>query len=212
MKTRELIEMLQKEDPSGEMECTIGNAPVSNVYRNPGYWDGCLQKFEKDEKGRISAGMFCSGETKVCLRSLSIWDMVASYTDMPVKYDGEYAEKHYKESIEKWRAQMKDMHIDLEKGDFVRYMKKRLVEHEELDFEGTGDDVDDIGMAAAEFYDNNMSPNDPMPEDLLKMREKRDGHEIIPSWHERRCLQWDREINAVSENGKLVLRKETKPE
>jgi hypothetical protein len=43
MKTRELIEHLQREDPSGELEVVAGNTPIWFVEQQPAFYDGDLQ-------------------------------------------------------------------------------------------------------------------------------------------------------------------------
>lgn len=45
MKTRELIELLQKEDPSGTHEVCIDNQPIWNVIKHPSYYDGRLMRY-----------------------------------------------------------------------------------------------------------------------------------------------------------------------
>lgn len=46
MKTKELIKLLQQEDPSGEEEVCIDNQPVWYVQRMPAYYDGTLVRYE----------------------------------------------------------------------------------------------------------------------------------------------------------------------
>lgn len=47
-----------------------------------------------------------------------------------------------------------------------------------------------------------MSYKDEMPQDIRFMKEVTEEREIVPSWNERRMLQWDREIKL--ENGILA--------
>jgi len=43
MKSKKLIELLQAEDPTGEIEVCIGNQDVFCLESKPAYWDGCPQ-------------------------------------------------------------------------------------------------------------------------------------------------------------------------
>lgn len=200
MKTKDLIALLQKEDPSGELECCIGNADITSVYTNPGYWDGCLQILERNEKGQITGGKFASGQTKVVLRYYSIRDCVVDNPSFKVSFDGEYSEKHYAERVEEWRKYGINLQNDVERDIFVRYMMKRLNNFEDAY-------TDDIKEASIKFYNENLSYDDEMPKDILTRREKRDGYEVIPSWADRREAQWDREVMATIVDGAVVLTK-----
>lgn len=48
MKTKELIEMLQKEDPTGECYVRIDGGAISHCEKKPGYYDGMYSYFEND--------------------------------------------------------------------------------------------------------------------------------------------------------------------
>jgi len=43
VKTKDLIAQLQREDPSGELECCVGNEDIYLVERLPSYYDGDLK-------------------------------------------------------------------------------------------------------------------------------------------------------------------------
>jgi len=48
MKTKDLIEKLQKLDPTGEIHVCIDNHDIFSVSLNPAYWDGTLQVLLRD--------------------------------------------------------------------------------------------------------------------------------------------------------------------
>lgn len=48
MKTKELIDKLQKEDPSGELEVCVGNLPIYFLEKLPAYYDGPLEMLIQD--------------------------------------------------------------------------------------------------------------------------------------------------------------------
>ena len=48
MTTNELIKELQRVDPSGKLDVTIGKTPIHFVEQLRAYYDGCLQKLVHD--------------------------------------------------------------------------------------------------------------------------------------------------------------------
>lgn len=98
MKTRILIEMLQKADPSGEAECCIGNTDIHYVDAMPAYYDGRAQIVERDGYRPTKLISKASG-TKVKIIPWS-FDDVASYCqerklplpEMDFSEDPSYAE------------------------------------------------------------------------------------------------------------------------
>lgn len=208
MKTKDLIDKLKEADPSGDLECCIGNCDIIGIHTDPGYWDGCLQVLERDEKGRIKGGKYCSGQTKVVIRTYSIRDFVVDNNNFKVSYDGDYARKHYEPMIKEAREWSDKLHDDVEKGMFVKYMVRRTND-QYCDL-----DEEEIVEAAKEFYDANLNYRDEMPKDVLHTKKKKKHgdtvYDVIPSWCDRREMQWDREVHLTLENGKLKVVKKTK--
>ncbi len=52
MKTKKLIELLQKSDPLGESHVRFDGDPIIGVSRKPGYWDGPYNYIEINEEGK----------------------------------------------------------------------------------------------------------------------------------------------------------------
>lgn len=50
MKSKTLIEMLQKADPTGNEEVCVGNVDIHFVETMPAYYDGTLQVLERNEE------------------------------------------------------------------------------------------------------------------------------------------------------------------
>lgn len=50
MKTKELIRRLQEEDPTGELEVTVGKTDIYFIQTLPGYYDGCYQVLKRDQE------------------------------------------------------------------------------------------------------------------------------------------------------------------
>lgn len=109
MKTKRLIELLQEADPSGELECCVGNQDILSVDTvNAGYWDGCLQVLERDPAKApyydVVGGKFCADQPKVDIQPWGIFDAVMDDPGLVVTYDSEYAEQHYAAKVEQTRA------------------------------------------------------------------------------------------------------------
>lgn len=214
MKTKKLIELLQKEDPEGEMECCIGNADIHYVAAKPGYWDGCLQILKRDETSKyynVIGAEYKSGTQKLEIKSLSIADAIFNNENLPVTYDGKYAEEHYKEYVENCRKQAVEIKDDCERGSFIQYLKKRLADQ--------WDDIDDdmITKTGNAYYNANMSHDDEMPNEIACITTERNYgteeepsiYKVIPSWNERREMQWDKELNIEFNNGDLRIVKQS---
>lgn len=190
MKTKDLIAALQDADPSGELECCVGNADIHTVYPEPAYWDGCLQVLIHDKNKApyydvVGAKIVGKG-TKVVIHPLSISDAIANDHDLPIEYEGvsELKRKDYEESYMRQRQESIDISNDVERGFFIQWINEKGI---------------DLTQAAIDFYNANMKYNDPMPEDIMhsKLPKDKDGLEWIPSWKERRERQWEREIEVI---------------
>jgi len=130
MKTKKLIELLNAADPSGERECVIGNADIHGVYAQESYWDGCARVMIRDPKldgyyDIIGAKVQAKG-TKVSIHTMDIDDMLLDDPDAPVAYDCEYAEKHYKDRVEKWRAENVAIRDAIWKGSVEKQLPEIL--------------------------------------------------------------------------------------
>lgn len=196
MKTKELIRQLQENDPTGEEECCVGNADIHFVESLPAYYDGCLQVLKRDEANEyyniIGAKYTCRGR-KVKIHTLSISDALFNDKDLPVEFDcSEASKERYEKLVADRRLEIAQVEKDVDRGFFLQYMEKRFIT--------LGDDfrLEEIQAAAGKFYDENLTPDDPMPDEFRKMSE---------SWHTRRCLQWDREIVVTFQDGQTSFTK-----
>lgn len=118
MKTKELIAALQEHDPKGEEEVCIGNKSVWFVSREPGYYDGCLQKLIRNpnKKGYNIEGVeIISKLDKIRLHSIDIKSIFLDHPEAIIKYDSEYSEKHYKAYVEKIRQEAIDFNKEIER-------------------------------------------------------------------------------------------------
>jgi len=91
MKTKELIAQLQKEDPTGEMECNINGIDIISVRKEPGYWDGPYEILTRDDAGFVNGGIYTRNGTKLTIQTYSIkeyvFDIGSDSDHFPVTYD-----------------------------------------------------------------------------------------------------------------------------
>lgn len=108
MKTKILIEELQKLDPTGEEEVCVGNEDIFFVSREPAYYDGCLQVLKRDPSMKpcydITGLEYRSSGTKIAIHTYSVTDALYDDTDFEVTYESDYAERHNKDTVEKIRS------------------------------------------------------------------------------------------------------------
>ncbi len=209
MKTKELIRQLQEADPSGELECCLGNADIHFVDVEPAYWDGCLQVLVRDPAKApyydIVGAKYTTKGNKVVIRPLSIRDAVFEDEDLPVEFDvGEGWEERYKEAVQKYREETRRVNQDVEKGFFIEYMVRRFAEQYSEEYS-----EDEVKNAAIKFYDENLTYKDPLPESFKVPMKDKSGKEYM-AWAsvcDRRKLQWNRDIAIDFEGSQIVLRK-----
>lgn len=123
MKTKELIRLLQEEDPSGEVECCIGNEDIHYVSTMPAYWDGRLQILTRDKFYNITGGKVTSRGNKIKIHPLSIEDAIYNHVERARKCDrirgskfpvdlSELGNEEYKKE---WKAKIEQWHDEIEK-------------------------------------------------------------------------------------------------
>ena len=75
MKTKELIKMLQKEDPTGEAEVVVGNQPITHIEFAPGFYDGAFWTAEENNYN-IQSITLNSNSNKIQLRFKDCIDLL----------------------------------------------------------------------------------------------------------------------------------------
>lgn len=87
MKTRDLIKALQEEDPSGEIECCVGNEDIHFIEEVPAFYDGPLQVLIRDPNNKfyniIGAKLVSSGK-KIQIHYLSLEDAILGNLEIPI--------------------------------------------------------------------------------------------------------------------------------
>jgi|SRR5579862_2738204 len=200
MKTKEVIKQLQDADPTGEEECCVDNVDIHFVTMEPAYLDGCLQVLRRDESNpfyNIIGADFVANGVKIVISTLSIDDVILNDPETPIGYIGLSSdmEVRYMEHVEKERNKIRDMKNEIGLEYFTKFIKKQIPKAIESD---------DI---IKEFYKNNISYNDPMPQEITKQVTKvnEEGWTEVGSWNQPVNLQWASLFNIYVENGKLNI-------
>ncbi len=117
MQTKKLIELLQKADPSGELDCVCDNVDIFWVETEPGYYDGYYQKLIRDPALEdicydIIGAEIIGHLTKVTIRTLDISGALLSKPDMPINcYNSERHKKRvWEERCETIEIMNRTMH------------------------------------------------------------------------------------------------------
>jgi hypothetical protein len=127
MKTKRLIELLQKEDPTGEVEVCVGNQDIHCLQYLEAYWDGCLEVLKRDETSEyynIIGAKFVSEGVKISITPLSIDDAIMNDVDLPVEFDSDYTREHYSDAVAKQREDMRSMNKKFSDEFIVKVLQK----------------------------------------------------------------------------------------
>jgi hypothetical protein len=115
MKTKELIRLLKKADPSGEEECCVENQDIFSVEPWPAYYDGRLQVLSRDPKIKpfynVVSGKYVDKGTKIMITPLSIEDAIFENPELPVDIpDGD---TYHKNKVEKYREESRKLQMEI---------------------------------------------------------------------------------------------------
>lgn len=186
MKTKELIRQLQEADPTGEVECSLGNCDIYFVERLPAYYDGSQQVLIRDESLKpfwnIVGGKVRSHGDKVVLKTMALSDLVCDNPELQIDCSelGETRAAEYQAYMERSRQLGRDVDRDIEWMAFKEWAKEKAAQ---FPFEEENDSWE---PSARGFFNAHIVPNADLPEDL------RSRGDI--SYHNRRRMVWDREI------------------
>ena len=129
MKTRDLILLLESEDPTGEVECCIGNADILSVHTEPAYWDGRLQLLMRDPSQEpyynIVGAKRTSHGSKIVITPYSIEDYIGDNPeDAKIDYSecgNEASAERYREADERVRQTMLAIQLDVSIAAFFQW-------------------------------------------------------------------------------------------
>ena len=186
MKSSKLIQLIQEADPSGEIECCIGNADIHYVDILPAYYDGCLQVLDVDDSGgccKINGAKRLQHGYKLVIKHLSIGAAIECDPDIVIDYSNlsSTASARYKDADDATRKSVVKLKEDIERDHFVKYIKGFLNDY---------DSDDDPKIKA--FYDKHFSYKDPLP---VGSKIDNGGRCIVmDSVYNRRELAWDHQV------------------
>ena len=116
MKVKELVDILQSLDPSGKTEVVFENMPITFVFTEPGFYDGCFYKFIDLESDDIKIKV-CGSEQKISLMTQgSLLDVVYDNPKLQVYYDGDYSRNHWDEAVERQRLEGLKFEFEVEQN------------------------------------------------------------------------------------------------
>lgn len=157
MKSKVLIELIKKLDPSGEEEVCVGNMDILSVDAEPAYYDGSLQVLERNENSEyynVTGAKYRRNGMKIVITPLSITDAICNDTKLSVDYSElpEFKQKSFKEAHDALRLWHENVEDDIEQRGFVEWVKKKSVD--------ITPDIESVESIAKSFYKENLSCND----------------------------------------------------
>jgi hypothetical protein len=193
VKTKEVIRLLQQEDPSGEEEVCVGNVDVHFITSEPAYYDGALQVLLRDPAKEpyynIVGGKYIRTGKKVVIHTLSISDAISNAGadgQFTVDYsqlcsDQAMATKKAHDDLREWH---RELDVRFEWEYFLRWIVQKA--------ETLTADLEDVKDQARTFFEKHVSPNDPLPEGGIPLGE---------SYVSVREAQWETRFSVVMEEG-----------
>lgn len=116
MKTRRLIELLTRADPSGELECVVGREDILGVARMPPYWDGAYEVLVRDESRpdcyNVAGGEIRdTGPDKVKILTHGLGSAIMEDPELPVTCPPQYAA-----TVGRWRQESREVDREIAEG------------------------------------------------------------------------------------------------
>jgi hypothetical protein len=131
MKSSKLIELLQKEDPTGDGEVCIsgseGNADIFNLEWKAGYWDGAYQVLKRNwasEYYNVIGAEYRSDGDKLCIRPMTIEDALLNDPELPIEVFDDFCQKKMADEVASWREVMRKIKDEINDHMFFKVMEK----------------------------------------------------------------------------------------
>jgi len=120
MTTDELIEMLKREDPTGQLPVVVGSEDIYFVERQPGYYDGCYQQLIHDPEKRgkqysITGVKITTKGYKVKLVTCNLDDVLLDHPEIPVDLSelSEHKRNYWEHCVESLRQEYRDANSEV---------------------------------------------------------------------------------------------------
>jgi hypothetical protein len=187
MKTKELIRLLNEQDPSGEEECCINNLDIMYIQKEPAYYDGSLQVFERDESHKIlknKKAKYVRKGSKIQITTESISDFLFDFPEMEIDYSelSEYSKQLKIQQNNRVVEFAKRIDDELFAENFVEWClrKAKALDADLLEFKNTAKEfaVENLKIENFKDVDKSKSIHDnqiEMFEKLYKIELNEDG-------------------------------------
>ena len=190
MKSKELIQLLQEEDPTGEVEVCVNNVDIYFLTTELAGWDGCLQVLTRDHSKdpfyNITGARYVRSGSKIVLHPMSVRDVLWNSPDAVIDYSelSPVSRGRYEECDNKTRQASRDCEKRCEMDMFYQWVQSTAAEiHPGGDFKDG-----ELREESDRFYEANLSPNDPLKE--LPPKSDKDGNMWHPSVCDCRESEW----------------------
>jgi hypothetical protein len=129
MKTKDLIELIQEFDPTGELEITVDNCPIVDLVIEPSYWDGYQMVLDYDNPEypeAITGWHYQTKNNKINIDYMTPRNLLYN-KKMVVNYDGlhETTKKYKQEHHQEIREEIARIEYKVYFECFCRYLKKK---------------------------------------------------------------------------------------
>lgn len=120
MKSKDLIALLQKEDPTGEQEVVMDDGrDIFFLERIPGYWDGCYTTLIRDPAKKpyydIIGAKYRSDGVKIKIRAMGWDDVISEDADAPVEVIDCFTHKVMQQKVDQYRKECKEMDAQIKR-------------------------------------------------------------------------------------------------
>jgi len=191
VKTKKVIELLQKADPSGENEVCVDNMDIYSIHSEPAYWNGTQQVLERNESDpgyNVVSAKYKTSGTKIVIQPLSILDAICNEPYLQIDYselsdsNRDATIKHNQEHAE-W---IKNLENRLLKLSFIEWAKEKISKI-------TANEVE-MKSEAETFFEDRLLHESKIPQ-ILKH-----------SQHESAKIYWESKFEISIENGFLEIK------
>ena len=190
MKSRDLINLLQTLDPSGETEVCVGNLDITHVDREPAYYDGACQVLIKDNSNQIVGGKYVTKGYKIVIHYNSIDYFVGEFADLQLPFEVDYSNltvdaQKTKEKHKLIIQQNLELHDKIELDIFKNWVRSKIPNTY---------DRNDLDDTIEKFFKDNLNYSLPLPA----------GN---GSYSDRRMEQWENSFEIVQDLEFIDIRK-----
>jgi hypothetical protein len=106
VKSNDLVKLIQKLDPSGELDITVDNIDIYDISLKNADANGWYQKLIIDRGDKhVSAGKYIGVGKKLVLSTYSFAEALRDWPEMPIEFDGTSKKSVVTEFVNNWRSE-----------------------------------------------------------------------------------------------------------